>query len=291
MWDCLPAGLFLGGTSANLAQHAARLGAEATLLTAVGKDFLGDEALRRMEQNGVDVSFAHRHPERPTGTVGIDVSPSGEPTFTIHRERAWEDIPLTDSLLDVVRQADFLVYGSLVPHTGTSRTTLEALLSALPVHRQAVMDINFRPGFDRIENYQSLSRPPDLLKLNENELQAILRAQGEEAPDEDRSWEVDGALTLQRTWPARQVCLTRGERGAVYVDESGEVTSASAEAVKVRDTVGAGDAFLAALLVGLGESGDASSRAPVLRRACQLGAFVASKDGAVPAYDREDFPV
>lgn len=288
MWDCLPAGLFMGGTSANEAQHAARLGMESVLLTAVGDDFLGEEALRRLKAQGVDITCATICEHASTGTVGVEVSSSGEPTFTIHRGRAWEHIPLTDAAKARVRETDFLVYGSLIPHTDTSRATLEALLQELRPGARAVLDINLRPHFDNPASYRSLATPPTLLKLNEDELAVLLRDGGNPAALDSEEAILKGARWLQKNWPVPEVCVTLGARGAVFLARDGSVFRGRADPVEVIDAVGAGDAFLAALLAGLA-AGAPQRDADFVSRACRLGALVASRAGAVPDYDPAPF--
>jgi len=120
-----------------------------------------------------------------------------------------------------------------------------------------------------------LAQKADLIKLNEDELTVLT---GMEVTGDTP----EGALQQLATLTGlSRICLSCGSSGALFWDK-GEITRADAPQVEVVDTVGAGDAFTAAVTLGLcrGESPDL-----FLPRACRLGAFVASRAGAVPDYN------
>src|SRR5690606_33126198 len=96
--DCLPKGLFLGGAPINAAYHLARYGLHVLPVTAVGRDFLGDEALRRVGSWGLDTKFVGRDADHPTGVVTATLDAAGAATYQIKRNVAWDHIPVSAQL-------------------------------------------------------------------------------------------------------------------------------------------------------------------------------------------------
>jgi len=88
---------------------------------------------------------------------------------------------------------------------------------------------------------------------------------------------------LARATNASRICVTMAEQGAALW-EAGTLVTAPAPQVEVKDTVGAGDAFMAGLMMGLTFGVDPKT---VLRNACRLGAVVASHNGATPLLPNE----
>src|SRR5262245_31547017 len=93
LWDCFPRGLFPGGAPMNCAYHLSRHGVNVLPVTAVGKDILGAELLRRLKNWGVATGFVGRLANKPTGTVRVDLDQAGKPSFEIVRDVAWDYIP------------------------------------------------------------------------------------------------------------------------------------------------------------------------------------------------------
>src|SRR5689334_14074053 len=106
LWDLFPSGKELGGAPANFAWHAAQLGAEARIVTAVGEDELGREILATLGARKTDTSFIIRDPGHPTGTVTVSLSDVAQPTYTIHENVAWDFIPSSAALLELADRAD-----------------------------------------------------------------------------------------------------------------------------------------------------------------------------------------
>jgi fructokinase len=271
LWDALPDGLFLGGAPFNVACHLRALGEEVAFVSRVGNDVLGDEALRRLRAYGLDTDLMQVDESLPTGFVRVDLDSTGEPDYEIVEPAAWDAITISDALQQRAEQAAALVFGSLAQRAGTSRQTIRVLCEADVLR---VFDINLRPPYvDRkIVEYSLMSA--DVVKLNDHELQRL------------RSWfglpsGAEAAMgELATTFSCSAVCVTWGGEGARLWND-GQFWSHSGYSAEVEDTVGAGDAFLAALLSGLLND---LSGATVLDRANQLGAYVASRSGALPSY-------
>jgi fructokinase len=229
--------------------------------------------LAYLHSRGLTTDLVQRHPTLPTGTVGV-TGPRDAPRYEIRTGVAWDEIALSDDILRAARESDAIVFGTLAARSETNRRTLDALLDVPGPLK--MIDVNLRPPFDDHERALALARRVDWMKLNEGELQQLTGLStggGDLRRAMDRLREMAG---LQR------VCATRGEHGAVLWQQ-GEVVAGEPPKVNVVDTVGAGDAFTAALLHGLLALPAGSVRV-VLDRALRLGATVASLPGAQPEY-------
>ncbi|MEO7599455.1 MAG: PfkB family carbohydrate kinase, partial [Opitutus sp.] len=274
LWDCLPKGLFLGGAPINAAYHLAKQGLRVLPVSAVGRDLLGNEVLRRVTGWGLDVSYIARSPNLPTGTVIAELDRKGVATYDIVRQVAWDQIPFSPKLRALSPVPSAVVFGTLALRTPANRRSLEQLLRTWP-NALRVVDLNFRPPFNTEAAKNFALRNAQLVKLNDSELAELTRRKVRSADGLRRS-----AESLARQHQLARICVTAGARGAGLL-WYGEWFWESGREIKVRDTVGSGDAFLGALLGALLNS---ASPATALSRACRLGEFVASQDGATPEY-------
>ncbi len=271
LWDCLPHGMFLGGAPFNVACHLAKLGAPAAIITSVGRDFRGKEALRRAREAGVDVSAVTMHSELPTGTVSVTLDEQSNASYEFPSPVAWDEISVSDEVRAGLKGAHALVFGTLALRLQPNRDLLCELLESTSALK--CLDVNLRSPYDDIERALKVASKADLVKLNEEELGRMT----------DLPIAVDEAGLAMQCERLKvftgvgQVCVTRGAEGAFFW-RNGEMFSADAPKVDVVDTIGAGDAFMAALIYGL-VGGQPITEA--LRAACERGAMVAGQDGAV----------
>ncbi len=274
LWDCKNEGRFPGGAPGNVAYHLHRIGCAPRLVSSVGRDADGDELLAYLRSRGLSPGLVQQHPTLPTGIVQV-VGPKDDPSYDIRTGVAWDEIVLTDAILQAARESDAIVFGTLAARSETNRRTLAALL-AVPGPLKMI-DVNLREPFDDYERALDLARRSDWIKLNEAELQQLTglpTAAGKLPAALDRLREMTGN---------HRMCVTRGGDGAVLWQQVAVVASKPPK-VSVVDAVGAGDAFTASLLQGL--LAWPITRAPeVLARALQLGALVASLPGAQPEYE------
>lgn len=276
LWDFLPAGLFAGGAPFNVAYHLRQLGLQPHLASAVGRDLLGDELLRRLKHTGLGSLGLARSTGLPTGYVRAALGPGGDARYEIATEVAWDQIPTGEDTLRATVQARALVYGTLALRGALNRASLDRLLAALPADALRVCDLNLRPPHDDLALARTWAAKATLLKVNFAEA-ARLAAHPAAAPGDEEAL----ARTLAASTGCSTVCLTAAERGAGLL--AGDTWFwESGRPVAVSDTIGAGDAFLAALLARL-LSG--APPAEALRFACRLGEWVATQRGATPAYD------
>ncbi len=273
LWDLLPGGRFLGGAPFNVAYHLVRNGCAAQLVSSVGLDDAGDEALARAVTAGVATSALGRHFRLPTGTAAVRLDEAGQARFEIHQPVAWDDIAV-DAVLNQPPPAA-VVFGTVALRSPVNRGALGRLLDAFP-KAWVVCDLNLRPPFDDLALLAPFIRRAHLLKLNADEARRLCRR-----PQIDTDWR-GMAAELSASYPDAAICLTLGGEGAGL--RAGSLwCQVEAPSIIVRDTIGAGDAFTAALVAGrLRYPELAWSR--LLRAACALGGFVASRDGAQPDY-------
>ena len=244
LWDLLPRGRQLGGAPANFAFHARSLGLEATVISCVGEDELGREILSRLQELQVPVDSVTRNMELPTGTVSVMLDGRGVPHYTIHEPVAWDRIQPTPNTVENVRRAEAVCFGSLAQRGRTSREAIQELVSVAPETALRVFDINLRQEFYSREVIEQSLRLANVLKLNDSEL-PVLAAM----------FELAGSVREQlsqlvKRFELQTVALTCGEKGSL-LHHHGCWSECSVRPVKVVDTVGAGDAFTAALVNGL----------------------------------------
>ncbi|MBI4624964.1 MAG: carbohydrate kinase [Verrucomicrobia bacterium] len=276
LWDFLPDGLFPGGAPFNVGYHLHRHGVRTQIVSAVGRDVLGDELLRRLALWGMPTSGIARHDRLPTGFVRATLGAGGDARYEITTDVAWDEIPATPETISAAAHADAFIYGSLAQRSTTTRASLLRLLAALPSPALRVFDVNLRPPHDDLALVRALAHDATLLKLNSDE---AARLAGE-APTGGR--EEAHARALAAETGCALVVVTAGARGAGML-RNGEWYWEPGRAVQVSDTVGAGDAFLASLVTHL--LGGVLPDAGCLARACRLGEWVAAQRGATPAYD------
>jgi fructokinase len=275
LWDLFPDGERFGGAPANFACHAAIQGADVTMLSAVGDDQNGHDAIGILSAYGVDVSLMQIIPDAPTGTVGVALDNNGKPTFVIHQGSAWDQLVWNDAMASRITTADAVSFGTLGQRDTVSRTTIRRTLRAAAAKGiPCILDINLRPPFFDAEMIRDSVQLASILKLSDDELVEVCSACSiSETSRQD--------VMLQGLFEFGNldiVVLTRGKDGAVLVTPDDTVTQNGISA-NVIDTVGAGDSFTAAFLIGelRGES-----RKQNLRRSCEIAAATCAHSGAVP---------
>jgi fructokinase len=270
LWDALPEGLFLGGAPFNVACHLRATGAVVSMVSRIGADRLGDEVLRRAKRYGVDTELIQIDDELPTGFVRVIVDDAGNPSYEILAPAAWDAIGPSEALLGRAARARAIVFGTLAQRDERSRRTIQRLWDTKAL---MVFDVNLRPPFEDAQIVKQSLQRADVVKLSEDELTRI--ATWFDLGSTPR----DAMTALADSFECSVVCMTRGSEGAVLLHD-GVWTEHAGFEVEVRDTVGAGDAFLAVLLAGLlsGTSDEA-----LLQHANLAGAYVVTQFGAVPA--------
>jgi len=274
LWDSLPDGLHAGGAPFNVAYHLHQLGQPVHIVSAVGRDFLGDELLRRLKHWELATAGVTRHADRPTGYVRAALAAGGDAHYEIGTNVAWDRIELPSGTRQAAATTRAIVFGSLAQRSPVNRKALERLLAALPADSLRIFDVNLRPPHDDLDLVRSLARHATMLKLNAAEAERLTGG----APGDEEA----RARVLAAETGCALVCVTAGARGAGLL-RAGRWHWELGRPVAVVDTVGAGDAFLAALIFHSLRGRLAEEE--ILARACRLGEWVAGRRGATPTYD------
>lgn len=270
LWDVLPSGRKLGGAPLNVSLRARSFGNRVNIISSIGRDQIGQELAAEVEAHGGSLEHIQVNEEYATSEVQVTLDSQGSATYEINKPCAWDAILLLDRDIELVKNSDAFIFGSLVARSSTSRETLTALLEYA---RFKVFDVNLRPPHYTTERITELMRRADFVKFNDEELFEISADHG----FTDRKLEKAMAFLAGLTG-TQQICVTLGKDGAVlYSDRTYHYHKGYQ--VEVADTVGAGDSFLASIVSQL-----LQGRAPgeSLDFACAVGALVASKQGANP---------
>ena len=279
LWDLFEDSRRLGGAPLNFAAHAGRLGQNAALISAVGADLLGEEAAQEIAALGLGTAFLQQSTRFATGTARVQLGPGGRTSFVIERPAAYDAIALSRSDIDrLIQQAPaWLYYGTLFSSTPEGERVLCRLLDALPVATR-FYDLNLRPGCYSEGLVKRLLAQANVVKLNEEELEAVHEFTG--LPLALEPFCREGAKRYG--WKA--VCITLGAKGCA-LSVCNDYAEAKGYAVNAIDPVGAGDAFAAAFLHGLISKWPAARIAEFANR---VGALVASRPGAIPDWTVEE---
>lgn len=277
LWDLLPGGASLGGAPANFAYITTLMGDQGIVASRVGEDSLGLDALRHMEELGLDIDHVQTDREHPTGTVKVQLDSKGQPRFEIAHPVAWDFLGWTEDWRRLAEEADAICFGSLAQRSEKSRATIRQFLGATLPGVIKVFDVNLRESYYSQAILAESMRVADIVKLNEEELPKIISLSGFGHSDERTS-----AQRLLEAYDLKLVCITRGARGSLLV-QRGESSEHPGFRVRVADTVGSGDAFTAGLVH---EYLHGASLGLMNEVANLVGAWVASEVGAMPTPKR-----
>lgn len=273
VWDRFPKEAQLSGAAANVAIHAAALGAESWLVSAVGNDSLGNMAYSRLDEAGVHRTTVPQILSRKTGTVVIRPDATGSAKYDFAEDAAWDHIPWSPAIEKVVKRAEALTFGTLAQRSQLSRDTVRHAAGATSPRAWRLFDVNLRQRFYDRETVSTSLTLANAVKLNEQELPEVARLAGVRGDTDS-----DLLLALCDKYALRLAVLTRGVRGALLRSHTLAV-EVSAPEMPVVDFVGSGEAFTAALLLGLVEG---LSLDQVGTKACALAAYVRSQPQATP---------
>ncbi len=260
----------LGGAPLNVAAHLHQLGTSSHIISMVGNDENGLEVKKEIEHYGLSSKYIGID-ESPTGIVQVLLDNNGKPSYEILNPSAWDHILLMEESIDIVKNANALLFGSLACRSDISYHTLLSLIKAA---NTKIFDLNLRQQFYSKELIDTLLHHTDILKINDEEAALLCALFGIEMKDFYEH--------ITKVYNINMIILTRGADGAeIYVE--GKLYEQEGFEVEVVDTVGSGDAFLASFLH---HQFSGHSYEECLYQACWLGALVATKIGAVPILDK-----
>ncbi len=271
LWDILPDKAVPGGAPMNVAYHLHQLGDNPLLYTRVGVDERGKALLDILTKKGINAGLVQLDYNTPTGIVHAKANEEGEMSYDIVSPAAWDHIAVDSASEQAVKNAAYFVYGSLIARHSTSRNTLFRMLE---IAKNKVLDINLRTPYFTRSLVEQLLGKADMLKMNIAELELIT---GWFADFKDTKARIE---LIQNRFNIPSVIITMGGDGAI-INFKGNWYSHPGFKVKVVDTIGSGDSFLAAFLSSVSKESDP---AQALKFASGLGALVASRTGGWPEY-------
>lgn len=269
LWDLLPDGKMLGGAPINFAYHASQLGAVGVAISSVGKDELGREILKSVDTKGVVNCISEN--TYPTGTVGVTLK-DGIADYTIYENVAWDFIELNTESINMLRQADAICFGTLAQRKKVSRDAIMTALKLVPEKCLRVYDINLRQKYYNADLISKSLFSSNVFKINDDEIELfkhLFKMDGNE---------VVLSQKIMKSYSIEYLALTKGVNGS-YLFWKDEISFMPTPVVDVEDTIGAGDSFTSALVMGILNN---LSLNEIHRKAVEISAFVCTQKGATP---------
>ncbi len=268
---------FPGGAPFNFAYYAAGLGMDGIIASRIGDDERGaklrDEIVPSL---GMTSEYLQVDADKPTGTVNVHLDAGGNATYEIVENVAWDFLAMTPELEELAHKTDAVSFGTLAQRTEEGRKTIEAFVEiARDEHALVLLDVNLREKFYTADLLTHCCLQADILKINEAELIIARTLLGAERLSDEEFLQ-----NLIDNYHMEIVCLTGGKEGCILQTSHDRIVSPGFK-VKVKDTVGTGDAFAAGLLVKFLEGKGLRQMA---RFANVCGAYVAGQQGAMPPF-------
>lgn len=278
LWDVFPDCSRLGGAPANFAcciKQLAPEGSRVSVFSAVGSDDLGEATVRSLSDRGLDLTNLQKT-EQETGQVLVKLDHDGKATYKFVEDPAWDHLMWNPAVEKLAAEANAICFGTLGQRDSVSRSAIRKFVKACPSSTLKVLDLNLRPPFDSPDVIFKSLTIANALKLNDEELPkvaSLLDLGGSQ---------IDQLEQLRNRFQYRFVALTLGAEGSMVLAD--RLYECEAEEVTVADTVGAGDAFTAALVLGVLENRPWDE---VHRTASRVAGYVASQAGATPPLPKE----
>jgi fructokinase len=280
LWDILPSAEHLGGAPFNFAWHAHNLGHEVCFVSAVGNDQRGDLALEKMSEAGLSTRFIRRVSNYPTGTVTVAIDSIGLPQYTIHRPAAYDFPALSPADVDAMLNPapDWIYFGTLQQMSASAHELTLKLLAAAPSPKR-FYDVNLRADCFTPELVRMLAQHADVLKLNEQEVPVLREIAAIRGGSREQF-----CRECLRSFDLDAICITLGPQGCALLMHN-EYLEAPGFPVQAADTIGAGDAFSAALVHGINAGWSVYQIASFANR---VGALVSSRPSGTPKWSIDE---
>ncbi|WPU95137.1 carbohydrate kinase [Mucilaginibacter sabulilitoris] len=273
LWDAFGDGKKAGGAPMNVARHLVQQGVDVAFASSVGMDNSGDTLIAFLQKSGLYSPLIQRDDELPTCEVTVQLDENNQATYIIPEPVSWDSIRTTDVLIQAAKQAPAIVFGSLACRETATRETLLNLLDE--THALKIFDVNLRPPHYTLSTIETLAASANVVKMNEEEANLLIGGSSSSLRDQINEF--------RSKYHNQTICVTRGENGAIVWHDH-EFYESPGCPVKVGDSVGAGDAFLATFVAGLLNKHPMQT---IVDKSCSVGAFVASQRGANPVYPPE----
>ena len=265
----------IGGAPLNVASRLKSFGANVSMISAVGNDENGKELIKYFKELKIYSSSIQIKENYPTGVVNVRLNEKGNASYDIAYPSAWDKIRLSIEDSELVKKADFFLFGSLASRDESTKKTL---LQLLKVAKYKIFDINLRKPHYTQESLIEFMNEADFVKFNDEELFEVSWFMGSKF----NSLEQNIKFISKKT-KTKSICVTLGSHGAVLFI-NGKLYHNCGYYVEVLDTVGSGDSFLATLIYKLFSK---CSPQEALDFACAVGALVAQNEGANPILPKQ----
>lgn len=278
LWDIVNDKEYIGGAQFNVASHLARLGYESSILSCIGNDERGVESIKEIERFGVSKQFIKTHPTRETGIANVIIDNNGSPSYSLP-EAAYDFIPWNISLLEEIKDysPDVICIGT---HEQRSSNTVKIFndISDIKGIKHIYYDVNLRNNFLPKDIITNTIAKATILKLNDLESQELSMLLFNTKLSIK---EFIGKIAVE--FSLKNIIITLGENGCL-INYENKISHIKGNKVKVKSTIGCGDAFTAGYLSTLLRKGN-----PILaaQNGNLLGAYVAQFNEAVPVFSSE----
>ena len=236
----------LGGAPFNFAWHLKNLGFPVRCVSRIGNDALGKEILNVLKHHRFDIDDIQIDDEHDTGTVTVQLSASGNPTFHINNDAAYDYIQfLSKAHTSLLNNADVIYFGTLAQRTKQGAENVRRFLEHRRSEALCFYDINLRPDCYSDKVILTSLKQADVLKLNDQELEECKRI-FRFSKDDDTF-----IPFLMDKYALNTVAITKGDKGSELYTKNGSFHAKTDPVSSIVDTVGAGDAYSAMLVTGI----------------------------------------
>ena len=270
LWDVFPDDEKIGGAPLNVALRLQSLNHTIAIISSVGNDEKGKKLFDYIASNGVSTAHININEKYKTGEAIVALDEQGTASYTIPFPCAWDYISVNEYVKNRVQKSDAFIYGSLACR---NRVSEQCLLELSEHAKYKVFDVNLRVPHYNKARLKRLMQKADFMKFNDEELYEVSAYLGSKY----HALEQNLRYVAQKT-TTKHICVTKGKHGAVLLYDD-VLYYNSGYHITVKDTVGAGDSFLAALVHQLLRQKNPQK---AIDFACAVGALVAQQKGANP---------
>ena len=278
LWDVLPDGPQPGGAPFNVSYHLHKLGVATGVVSRIGNDENGRKLEALLAKWGLQTTFLQVDEQHDTSQVLARMNNGNEVSYENVAPVAWDFIQITEQLLAGIKSAKYLIYGSLAARNEITKHTLYQLLDSTEAVK--VFDINLRPPFISRPLLEVLLQKADIVKFNEAELDIV-----QSMFNGKYGTEAEKIRFVMERFQTTGIIVTKGEFGASYY-KNDQAYHTWGNEVKVKDTIGSGDSFLATFIASQHQG---LSPSDSLQNAVAMGGFIATKKGGCPEYDLTEY--
>ena len=279
LWDIYSDKKYIGGASLNFAAHLAKHGVETYMLSALGNDILGSEALAKLKEWNIHTDYINIHDSKETGKCLVTLDENAVPCYDLKKNVAYDYIDCENINQEFV----LLYFGTLALRDKYNKESLDKLLKKQKF-KHVFVDVNIRTPFYTCESVVFCANNASILKISLEELPIVADLL---SIDSTVGYKKFAELLKEKYSGLKLIIITLGADGAFCYDCEQCITfECQPQKVNVVSTVGAGDSFSAAFVYQFFQQKDIQF---CLDYATRVAGYVVSKYDAVPDYNVIDF--